>query len=178
MNKRIFVLVGLCLIAGFPPPFCFANRSSRGVPTASNADKIELTLAPKIVTMIEIKQSKRLDGIFSRPDLAIAAREVQTRAKTLIGVVHNIGSADVCDAVVSVVDAAGRKVVSKSLGHLGAPVDLVPRRVAFTLQLPEELRKGCKLVLDPDQRIPEIYEGNNIVAIDGLPAVDYSKGWD
>jgi len=144
----------------------------------AKADRIDLTLAPKAVTLIEIEQANRLERIFDRADLAIAAREVQVGANTLAGVVHNIGSADVSDVVVAVVDAMEQEVVRKSLGGLGAPVDLVPRRIPFTLQLPAELRQGCKLVLDPGQQIPEIYEGNNVVEIDSLPAVDYSRGWN
>lgn len=144
----------------------------------AKADRIDLTLAPKAVTVIEIEQASRLERIFDRADLAIAAREVQLGTNTLAGVVHNIGSADVSDVVVAVVDATGQEVVRKSLGGLGAPLDLVPRRIPFTLQLPAQLRAGCKLVLDPGQQISEIYEGNNIVEIGSLPAVDYSRGWN
>ena len=144
----------------------------------AKADRIELTLAPKAVTVIEIEQADRLARIFDRADLAIAAREVRIEANTLTAIAHNIGSADVYDVVVAVVDAMGREVVRKSLGGLGAPVDLVPRRIPFTLQLPAELRQGCKLVLDPGQQIPEIYEGNNVVDIDRLPVVDYSREWN
>ena len=51
----------------------------------------------------------------------------------------------------------------KSLGPLAAPVDLVPKRVRFTLPLPEPPAAGWRLVLDPDNKVPEIYEGNNEV---------------
>ncbi|UCF17737.1 MAG: hypothetical protein JSW59_09790, partial [Phycisphaerales bacterium] len=144
----------------------------------AKADRIDLILAPKAVTLIEIEQTDKLEQIFDRADLAIAAREVQVETNTLSGVVHNIGSADVSDVVVAIVDAMEQEIVRKSLGRLGAPVDLVPRRIPFTLRLPDELKQGCKLVLDPGQEIPEIYEGNNVVELDSLPAVDYSKGWD
>jgi len=33
-------------------------------------------------------------------------------------------------------------------------------------------------LLDPDRQVPEIYEGNNEVALDALPAPNYAKGWD
>lgn len=152
-------------------------ESSESIELAK-ADTIELIIVPKVVTVIEIKQVNRLDRIFARPDLAVAARQVQVETNTVTGVVHNIGSADVSDVVVAVVDSTGRKVACKSLGKLPAPVDLVPKCIPFNLQLPDEPRSGCKLVLDPEQRVPEIYEGNNTVALDSLPAVDYSKAWD
>jgi Zinc carboxypeptidase len=137
----------------------------------TRGDRIELTLAPRAVTVFEIKQTGALDPIFGRADLAIAAREVAVKANIITGVVHNIGSADVPDVVVAVVDATGRKLTSKSLGRLAAPTDLVPRKIPFTLELPGPPGPGCKLVLDPDQHVPEIYEGNNAVPIDPPPAI-------
>ncbi len=134
----------------------------------TKAGKIDLTLAPGAVTVIEIKQTNTLEPIFGRTDLAIAAREVSITGNKISGVVHNIGSADVPDVVVAVVDAAGRKLAAKSLGRLAAPTDLVPRKIPFTLELPDKPAGGCRLVLDPDQQIAEIYEGNNSVFIDSL----------
>jgi len=144
----------------------------------AKADKIELTLPPRLVTVISVEQLRKLDPIFGRADLAIAAREVQINANTLTGVIHNIGSADVTNVTVAVVDAAGRTIAHESLGKIPAPVDLIPKQLPFTIQLPYEPKKGSKLVLDPEHRIPEIYEGNNEVMVDSLPAVDYSKGWE
>jgi len=131
----------------------------------TKADRIDLTLAPGAVTVIEIKQISAMEPIFGRADLAIAEREVSIKGNTVNGVVHNIGSADVADVVMAVVDPAGRKLASKSLGGLAAPIDLVPRTIPFTLELPEKPAGGCRLVLDPDQHVPEIYEGNNSVLI-------------
>ena len=134
----------------------------------AKADKIDLTLAPKAVTVIEIKQTGALEPIFGRTDLAIAARQVSMKANTITGVAHNIGSADAADVVVAVIDSTGRKLASKSLGGLAAPMDLVPRKIPFTLELHSKPPSGCRLVLDPDQRVAEIYEGNNSVLIDSL----------
>ena len=80
--------------------------------------------------------------------------------------------------VVAVVDTDGQVVIRKSLGELAAPVDLTPKSVQFTIELPKKPEKGWKLVLDPDHRVPEIYEGNNEVELDALPATDYARGWD
>jgi hypothetical protein len=134
----------------------------------TKGDAIDVTLPPGAVTVIELQQEARLAPVTERADLAIAAREVQPQGNTLRGTVHNIGSADAADAVVAVVDAAGRTVARQSLGRLPAPVDLVPRRLPFILSLPRRSEKGWKLVLDPDRRVPEIYEGNNQVALDAL----------
>ncbi|MBN1675787.1 MAG: hypothetical protein JXR37_32385 [Kiritimatiellae bacterium] len=142
------------------------------------ADRIPLTLAPKAVTIVEVAQTRKLDPIFTRADLAIAAREVAIEGNSLSGTVHNIGAAPVPDATVALVDATGKVLVRQSLGTLEAPLDLMPRTKAFTLQLPAGPRAGWRLALDPDAAVPEIYEGNNEVRLDELPAVDYRKGWE
>ncbi|HEX7896532.1 MAG TPA: hypothetical protein VF950_02145 [Planctomycetota bacterium] len=141
-------------------------------------DRLALTLAPKAVTVLEIVRTRELEPIYGRADLAIAAREVEIRGDTLSGTAHNIGSSSVEDAAVAVVDAEGKVVVRQSLGAIEAPLDLLPRRKPFTLKLPAGERKGWRLRLDPDGAVPEIYEGNNEVPLDDLPAVDYRKGWD
>lgn len=156
-------------IADWPPPPV--------VRELAKADTIDLTLAPKTVTIVEIKQTEKLDPIFGRADLAIAAREIEIDGQTLKGTVHNIGSTDVAEVDVAVIDAKGRAVVRQSLGKLEAPLDLLPRKIDFTLALPGPPQEGWKLLLDPEGRIPEIYEGNNTVALDALPAPDYSKSW-
>jgi len=144
----------------------------------AKADVIDIVFPPEAVTMVQIDQVKRLDRIFSRADLAIAAREVEIEGNTLTGTVHNIGSADAAEVPVGVVDARGQIIARKSLGKLAAPVDLFPKRMSFTLPLPGKPKRGWRLVLDPERRIPEIYEGNNEVALDRLPALNYAKGWN
>ena len=141
-------------------------------------DSIDLNLPPRSVTVIEVTQREKLDPIFTRADLAIAAREVAVEGTTVTGTVHNLGSADVADAVVAVVGTAGKALVRMSVGALAAPLDLLPKRKPFELELPSAPREGWKLVLDPDNRVPEIYEGNNAVILSELPAADYTKGWE
>jgi hypothetical protein len=144
----------------------------------AKADRIELALSPEVITVVELKQLQQLDPISIRADLAITAREVEVNDNILTGVVHNIGSKDVRDVVVAVVDADGQSVSRKSLGELAAPVDLIPKSLQFTIELPKKPEKSWELVLDPDRRVPEIYEGNNEVELDALPAIDYARRWD
>ena len=142
------------------------------------ADALDLELSPKVVTVIEIEQVEKLDSIFTRADLAVAARETELDGSNISGVVHNIGSGDVGEFDAAIIDAQGRVVTSKSFGELKAPLDLIERRLPFTIELPRNAGKGWKLAIDPDNTVAEIYEGNNSVALDELPAVDYWKGWE
>jgi hypothetical protein len=132
----------------------------------ARGDALPLTLQPRAVTVVELEQVERLDPLLARADLAIAAREVTVNGTTLTGTVHNIGAAGVPDAVAAVIDGTGRTIARQSLGRLPAPLDLNPQRRPFTLRLPGRPEKGWKLVLDPDRSVPEIYEGNNEVALE------------
>ncbi len=61
----------------------------------------------------------------------------------------------------------GRVISHKSLGPLDAPTDLIPRRIQFSISVPDRPQGRLKLVLDPENKVPEIYEGNNEVALAG-----------
>jgi hypothetical protein len=127
----------------------------------TRADALDLTLPPRAVTVIEIERITALEPIYTRADLAIAGREIKITGNTLSGVVHNIGSDDVKDAIVAVVDAAGKEIVRQSIGVLSAPRYLFPSRREFSLPLPRAPGTGWKLMIDPGNKVPEIYEGNN-----------------
>lgn len=129
------------------------------------ADTQELTLTPRIITVIEANQIEKLQPIWQRANLAIAKREIKITGNTISGVVHNIGSADVNDVQIAVVNANGKIIARKSLGKLPAPIDLIPKRTPFELQLPQSPQKGFTLIVDPDNTIPEIYEGNNSIQL-------------
>jgi hypothetical protein len=152
----------------------------------ARADAIPLTTQPGVVTVVTLEQQRRLDPIHARADLAIAPRDVELREGVLSGTVHNLGSADIDDVVVTIVAEDGRTILRKSLGQLAAPLDLVPRHVGFTLPLPEHvgwasahaaasvdpranhphgLKPILRVVLDPGNQVPELYEGNNEVQL-------------
>ncbi|MBN1673251.1 MAG: sigma-70 family RNA polymerase sigma factor [Kiritimatiellae bacterium] len=143
--------------------------------TLAKADDIPLELEPHAVTTVVIRQLERLEPIFTRPDLAIAARDVRRRGRSVTGVAHNIGASAAGEVEAGIVDANGRVVVRKTVGRLAAPTALRPVRLAFALALPSEPADGWTLKLDPDNRLAEIYEGNNEVP---LPDTAHSLALD
>ena len=74
---------------------------------------------------------------------------------------HNIGAADAADVEIVLVDAAKKIISRRHLGPLAAPLDLTPKRLDFSLPLPAGLRPGWKVVVDPENQVPEISEANN-----------------
>ncbi|MBN1671081.1 MAG: hypothetical protein JXR37_08620 [Kiritimatiellae bacterium] len=132
----------------------------------ARGDRIALTLPPGVPTLLRLRQLGPLDSLRTRPDLAICRQELKVAGQTLSGTVHNIGSAPAPEVVVAVLDTKGKSLARKALGELAAPADLAAKRSPFALSLPGPPQKGWRLVVDPDRRVPEIYEGNNQVPLD------------
>ncbi|MFC1509272.1 CARDB domain-containing protein [Candidatus Omnitrophota bacterium] len=135
-------------------------------------------MPPKAVTIITIEQIEKLDPIYGRADLAINAREIELVGDTVSGTLHNIGSSNAEGIVVALIDGEGNVIAQKTIDAIDAPLDLVPRRKNFSIPLQGKPQSAVKLVVDPDNNVPEIYEGNNTVEFDELPAADYSKGFE
>lgn len=124
-------------------------------------DALELTLPPKVVHVLELRQVRKLGGFHDRPDLAISPLELRVEPGKVTTRVHNIGARDAQQVIVAIVDRNGKELRRKQLGALAAPLDLVPKvvDVEFT-DLPADLAGGA-IVVDPDNALEEIYEGNN-----------------
>jgi len=134
---------------------------------------IALTLPPSRQTVIEIEQVEPLDDLLDRPDLALSpldsTREVFSswQYESLLRIrVHNIGARAAENVKVALI-RKGKKISSKVLTRIEAPLDLKPRVavVHFT-----NTQVGDEIVVDPENAIPEIAEHNNrlIVQESGL----------
>jgi hypothetical protein len=109
-----------------------AAEPRQGLATLSN-----LTLPPRQVTVIALRQLEKLNPIHHRADLALAAPEVSVTENRVTGVVHNLGARAVPDVAVALVNADGKILARESLGAVDAPLDLRPRRKCFSLPLSE-----------------------------------------
>jgi hypothetical protein len=131
-----------------------AVEVSRGAP-------VPVTLPPGQVVVLELTQTEKLDDLRLRPDLALATREVQVADRAVSGVVHNIGGGEAPAFTVALLDAQGEVIASQGLAPLAAPLDLEPKRAAFRLEAGDHDLRGARVVVDPDDQVPELYEGNN-----------------
>jgi len=129
------------------------------------ATRIPLTLAAKTVSVVELKQLQRLDDERDRPDLALSSLDTEVADGRVQGVAHNIGARDAASFVVALLDADGTVHKKLTMEPLAAPTDLVPKRAAFKFENLPARAKGWSVVIDPDDSIKEIYEGNNRVAL-------------
>ncbi|MDQ3441040.1 MAG: hypothetical protein M3478_11900 [Planctomycetota bacterium] len=67
--------------------------------------------------------------------------------------------------LVSLIDVNGRVVQTQPLGRLDAPLDLAPRTLPFEFDGPPADADGWSVMLDLQNVVPEIYEGNNRLTI-------------
>lgn len=127
----------------------------------ARATAIPLTLPPRAVVVLELQQVEKLDDITARADLAVAEREMQVEDGAIIGLVHNIGSSEAPAFTVALVDGRGNTRGEQRLAALAAPLDLEPKRTPFRLEGAGPDVSGWRIIVDPDDQVPEIFEGNN-----------------
>ncbi|MDW8026275.1 MAG: CARDB domain-containing protein, partial [Armatimonadota bacterium] len=128
-------------------------------------EKIGLTLPPKQIAVVEAEQIAAMPPLFPRPDLAISAQEVRVEGNWLVVPVHNIGSADAPKTTILLRDRTGRRVIKAEVPALKAPLDLQPKVHIARLPLPPTALKPLQVIVDPENLIAEIYEGNNFVVV-------------
>jgi hypothetical protein len=126
---------------------------------------VPVALPPGKVTVLELVREKPLEDIRLRADLALSPLELKVDGGAVTAVAHNIGSAAADEVEVALVDPAGKVRDRKKLGPLAAPTDLAPKRVEFRLQGVPRDPAGWAVVIDPDGRVSEIFEGNNRVEL-------------
>ncbi len=131
------------------------------------ATALPLTLPPKQITVLELEQIQKLDELTERADLALSPLEIHLEGDAVQGIAHNIGARDVSQFTIALVDAQGRQQAKQTLGPLAAPVDLEPKRLPFRFSVKSASIKGWRVVVDPENNVPEIFEENNSVRIEG-----------
>ncbi len=115
--------------------------------------------------MLALTQTEKLDDELNRADLALSPLEIKVNREAVEGTVHHIGAKDVESVEVALVDANGNVQSRQTWGKLPAPSDLSPSRLTFRLSGLPRGAKGWKVVVDPQNKVEEIFEGNNAVEV-------------
>ena len=123
---------------------------------------VALDLPPGRTTAIRITQIEKLDNIVERADLALSPIDTRLTPGGKVEVhVHNIGGKPSPATAVRLM--RGDKVIAtREIAPVEAPLDLRPRvvKVSFTGTKP-----GDRVVVDPENTVPEIAEHNNAVTL-------------
>jgi len=133
----------------------------------TRGDSIRVTLPPRTGYVIDLSLKEARPALKARPDLALSQREVHTdlNAGHATVVVHNIGLAPAENILVRLVDAATGDLVSEqTIPRIEAPLDLNPRSVRLQFVNVDTAPHGrVRAIVDPENRIPEADEHNNVV---------------
>jgi len=128
---------------------------------------LTVAIAPKCVAELQIVQKAALVQRQSLPDLAVGAGDLkQTSPSTYELTVHNLGTCASPPCVVAVYDK-GQLLAEVTLERIEAPLDLVPKYKTVSIKLPAgRTLHPDRIVIDPADRIAELYESNNILDLD------------
>jgi hypothetical protein len=127
---------------------------------------IEITLPPRVATVLKLKLIAKGIPYWARPDLGISKDDVVVRERDTLVTIHSLGALDTQPTTLALVDESGRVLVSAPVPRLESPADLLPRRTSVTLAIPVGTRiAGCSIVVDPEATMKETTRMNNRVKL-------------
>ncbi|MEK6336219.1 MAG: LamG-like jellyroll fold domain-containing protein [Acidobacteriota bacterium] len=123
---------------------------------------IEITLPPRVTTILNLRLISAGTPYWTRPDLGIGKDDVVVAGSTITVTVHSLGAVDSPAAELALVSADGRVLASAMVPGLRAPLDLFPKATKVTLTIPpgSKLRDSV-IILDPGVTMKEITRLNN-----------------
>ena len=128
--------------------------------------QLELSFPPKKTTLVKLKLKSKAKPYWKRPDLGIGNDDVKVSGNKITVTVHSLGSVDAPKTVVALVNNDGKKLANVSVPSLKAPLDLNPKTTDITLKVPSGMNlKGCRVIIDPGEKLREITRLNNEVEI-------------
>ncbi len=133
--------------------------------------EIALPLEPAIEYVVELKQLTKGPQWTSRADLAVCDRDIYSvpaapvagTETTLKIRLHNIGTEDAAQVSVWAEELpAGKLIGQRTVARVPAPRNMEPSQVMVTMPWTVGAEaKGVRVVVDADDVIEEIHEGNN-----------------
>ncbi len=126
----------------------------------SRFSKVSLTIPSGENIAVQLHLLRKIDRAENLPDLAIhPKRDIKHENNKLVVTVHNIGDGDAKNIKVTALDKNENVLEEKVIPKIKAPIDLVPKTESIKFNLRD--KKWHKIVIDRDNSIEEIYEGNN-----------------
>ncbi len=130
------------------------------------SEGVDVTFAPQVQTVIELKLVSRGVPYWSRPDLGIDPGDVQVEGGQVRVTVHSLGAVDAPASRVVVRDRDGRVLASADVPALKSPLDLLPKTAKVVVALPANADwHGGSLTVEQRGSIPEITLLNNRVTL-------------
>ena len=125
---------------------------------------LDITFAPHMTTVLELKLVSKGVPYWSRPDLGIDADDVKVEGNRMKITVHSLGAVDAPAAKVVLCDRSGKVIATAKAAPLKAPLDLLPKTEVVSLSLPSNVDwKGGSVTIESSGKLPEITQLNNRV---------------
>ena len=122
-------------------------------------DTVTLPVPPKRPVVIKVELIEAHNRLAKLPDLVIDPWEAHRKGSSVTAVIHNLGNGAAENIVVRLFEGEN-PVQEKTIQKLDAPTDFVAKRTEVTFTGVSQSR-NLKVVIDPDNKIKEIFEENN-----------------
>ncbi len=133
---------------------------------------IPVSLPSQQLFVVDARQIDQAKPLKSRPDVGIVSEDAHWNAEegVLTVRIHNIGCVPVSGLKVALRDESGITQIIKTVEHLEAPLDFVPKVADLKLtKLREIIGQRVIVELDPDRELLEITRANNRIEIELAP---------
>ena len=153
-----------------------SNISTR-IATFERSRSLDVTFAPRTMTVLELTLKQNGTPYWSRPDLGIDPDDVTITGRRIAIKVHSLGAVDAPPANVVLRDRNGNTLATTRTPALKAPTDLIPKTAVVTLRVPKNaILQGGTVTIESTSSVPEITLMNNTVQLTpAAPAVSISK---
>lgn len=141
------------------------GAASRTVELERSGD-LEVTFAPGVATVLELRLQKKGTPYWTRPDLGIGEKDVKIAGRRMTVTVHSLGTVNAPAARVVVRDRFGDQIASAGVPALKGITGMRPSTTTVSLSVPDEARlsKGS-VTVEPTGAAREITQMNNRVRL-------------
>ncbi len=130
----------------------------------SRFDIVKLPLPPRKPLFLKVQQLKEFSRPGELPDMAIDTWDAVWEHDSVFTTIHNLGNEKAEKITVRLVNGE-ETLQEKVITRLDAPTDFIAKRIIVKFAN-VAFSRNLKVILDPENTIREIYEGNNCADVD------------
>jgi hypothetical protein len=147
-----------------------SDASLQGVTTSTvpfeRSISLDITFAPHVTTVIELKLATKGVPYWSRPDLGIDPEDVKVDGAKMTVTVHSVGAVDAPASKLVVRASDGKTIATAHIPAIKAPLDLTAKTAVVKLAVPAGVDlKGATVTIECGGKTPEITLMNNSVTL-------------
>ena len=126
--------------------------------------KLTFSIPPMASYQVEMELNDKGQDYNTLTDVGICREDIVCEENRLFVKLHNLSGKEASPVKVALVDKKGNVLSLGVSTNIPAPNDLIPKTIVVQMTIPIGISlEGCKVVLDPQNEIEEIYEDNNVI---------------